>query len=338
MKVSVIGATGYTGYELVKILAFHPHFQIAALVSETYEGKAFSDVYPKLKSICDVKIMGRDYEKAAEISEAVFLCLPHAAAQEAAAFFYNKGLKVVDFSADFRIQDKSLYETTYKVEQKFPELLKKAVYGLPEIFADQIKDASLVANPGCYPTSVITPLYPLLKEGLISSEGIIADSKSGVSGAGRKADLAFSFCETDESFKPYGIFSHRHNPEINHILRRTGKNTDVLFTPHLLPVLKGIESTIYAHTESDIRTLSACLKDFYRHRRFVRIFDNGHIPSTADVTDTNFIDISLFVNGCRLIIVSCIDNLIKGSSGMAVQNMNLMYGLDESAGILQEKK
>jgi len=334
MKVSVIGATGYTGYELVKILANHPVFEIAALVSETYEGKMFSEVYPKLRNICDVVIMGRDYEKVADMSDAVFLCLPHAAAQDAAAFFHGKGLKVVDFSADFRLKDKELYEKTYKVDHIYPELLAGAVYGLPEIFSDDIKGATLVANPGCYPTSVITPLYPLLKDGLIEAEGIIADSKSGVSGAGRKASLDFSFCECNEDFRPYAIFTHRHNPEINHILQGVEKDIDVLFTPHLLPTLKGIESTIYCKTDKKLEELSKSLKTFYKDRKLVRIYDNGHIPSTADVTDTNFIDIGLFLKGDRLIIVSCMDNLIKGSSGMAVQNMNLICGLEDTLGII----
>jgi N-acetyl-gamma-glutamyl-phosphate reductase len=334
MKVSVVGATGYTGYELVRILAHHPEFDITMLVSETYEGKAFSEVYPKLKNICDTVISGRNYEAVADSSEAVFLCLPHAAAQDAAAFFYGKGLRVIDFSADFRLKDRALYEKTYKVSHKYPQLLTDAVYGMPEIFAEKIRGARLIANPGCYPTSVITPLYPLIMEGLVDASGIIADSKSGVSGAGRKADLAYSFCECNEDFRPYGIFTHRHNPEINHILAETGKNADVLFTPHLLPVHKGIESTIYAHSESSLAQISGCLQDFYKNRRCVRIYDNGHIPSTADVTDTNFIDIALFKNGGRLIIVSCIDNLIKGASGMAVQNLNISCGLDETTGLL----
>lgn len=338
MNVSVVGATGYTGYELVKILADHPEFEIKYLVSETYENQLFSDVYPKLRNICDIKIIGRDYQTVADNSDAVFfLCLPHAAAQDAAAFFCNEGLKVVDFSADFRLKDKALYEATYNVDHIYPELLENAVYGLPEIFGEKIKKtAQLVANPGCYPTSIITPLYPLLKDGLISPDGIIADSKSGVSGAGRKASLPFAFCECNENFKAYSIFNHRHNPEINHILERVLNNgIDVLFTPHLLPVQKGIESTIYTKTNSNLKkTIADSLRNFYDGRRFVRIYDNGHLPSTADVTDTNFIDISLFVKGDRLIILSCIDNLIKGSSGMAVQNLNLMCGFDETLGIL----
>lgn len=331
MKVSVIGSTGYTGYELVKILAAHPEFEITALVSETYEGMLFSEVYPRLRNICDVKITGRNYEEVAARSEAVFLCLPHAAAQDAAAFFHGKGLKVVDFSADFRLKDRELYEKTYKVPHNYPDLLKEAVYGIPEINGEQIKTAKLVANPGCYPTSVITPLYPLLKEGIISPEDIIADSKSGVSGAGRKADIAYSFCECNEDFRPYGIFSHRHSPEINEKLAGAGA-AEILFTPHLLPVLKGIESTIYARAKTGLADISACMKEFYSGRRFVRIYDSGHVPSTADVTDTNFIDIGLFMKGDRLIVVSCIDNLIKGASGMAVQNMNLMCGYDETLG------
>lgn len=334
MKVSVIGATGYTGYELVKILAVHPEFDIAALVSETNKDQLFSEVYPSLRGICDTRIIGRDYDRVAEISDAVFLCLPHAAAQDAAAFFHGKGLKVVDLSADFRIKDKELYEQTYKVEHKYPELLANAAYGMPEIFTEDIKSAPLTANPGCYPTSVITPLFPLMKEGLIKPGGIIADSKSGTSGAGKKADVSLSFSECGQNFRPYGIFSHRHNPEMNHILGSLNSSADVLFTPHLLPVVKGIESTIYAETQADITKITSCMKDFYTGRRFVRIYDNGHIPSIKDVTDTNFIDIGLFVRGERLIIVSCIDNLIKGSSGMAVQNMNLMCGLDETTGIL----
>lgn len=334
MKVSVIGATGYTGYELIKILARHPRFRIDQLVSETYEGKAYSDVYPVFKNICDTIIIGRDYEKVAASSEAVFLCLPHAAAQQAANFFHSKGLKVVDLSADFRIKDIPLYESVYKVKHEFPELLAQAAYGMPEIFTEEVKSATMTANPGCYPTTVIMPLFPIIQAGLIDHEYIIADSKSGVSGAGRKADLSLSFCETDEDFRPYGIFTHRHNPEMNHILSRTGKNADVTFTAHLLPVKKGIETTLYARTDRQAAEIAACMKSFYKDRRFVRIYDNGHVPSLKDVVDTNFIDISVFEKNGKMIIVSVIDNLIKGSSGVAVQNLNLMCGLDETSGII----
>jgi len=334
MKVSVIGATGYTGYELIKILVRHPRFEIGCLVSETYEGKAFSEVYPVFRNLCDTIIMGRDYETVAKQSDAVFLCLPHAAAQQAANFFHSKGLKVVDLSADFRIKDKALYEKVYKTEHVYPELLAQAAYGMPEIFTEEVKNATMTANPGCYPTTVIMPLFPVIKAGLIDETYIIADSKSGVSGAGRKADLSLSYCEVNEDFRPYNIFGHRHNPEMNHILERAGRKADVLFTAHLLPVNKGIETTLYARTDRTAGEIAACMKDFYKDRRFVRIYDNGHIPSLKDVVDTNFIDISVFEKDGKLIIVSAIDNLIKGSSGVAVQNLNLMCGLEETAGII----
>lgn len=334
MIVSVIGATGYTGYELIKILARHPLFRIGHLVSETYEGKAFSEVYPYFRNICDTVIIGRDYEKVAAESEAVFLCLPHAAAQQAAEFFHSKGLKVVDLSADFRIKDAVLYENTYKTKHLFPELLASSAYGIPEIFGEEISKATLVANPGCYPTTVIMPLYPLIKDALIDTSFVIADAKSGVTGAGRKADLSLSFSEVNEDFRAYNIFGHRHNPEMIHILERAGKRADITFTAHLLPVNKGIETTIYAKTDKSLAELASCMKAFYKDRRFVRIYDNGHIPSIKDVVDTNFIDISLFVKDGKLIVVSCIDNLIKGSSGAAVQNLNVMCQLDETAGII----
>lgn len=334
MKVSVIGATGYTGYELIKILVRHPRFVIDKLVSETYEGKAFSEVYPVFKNLCDTVIIGRDYDSVAETSVAVFLCLPHAAAQQAAHFFHSKGLMVVDLSADFRIKDKELYEKVYKTEHVFPELLAQAVYGMPEIYTEELKKATMVANPGCYPTTVIMPLYPIIKAGLIDHTYIIADSKSGVSGAGRKAELSLSYCEVNEDFRAYNIFGHRHNPEMNHILERTGKKADVLFTAHLLPVNKGIETTLYARTDRSAGEIASCMKKFYKDRKFVRIYDDGHIPSLKDVVDTNFIDISVFEKDGKLIIVSCIDNLIKGSSGVAVQNLNLMCGFDETAGII----
>jgi len=334
MKVSVIGATGYTGYELVKILVRHPKFVISQLTSQSYEGQRFSDVFPALRGVCDKVLVANDFDAIAENCDAVFLCLPHAASQKAASFFYYAGKKVVDLSADFRLKDKELYETTYNVDHEYPELLKEAAYGLPEIYSEDIKNAQLTANPGCYPTSVIVPLFPLIKEGMINAEDVIADAKSGVTGAGRSLKITTHFCEVNEDFKPYGIFTHRHNPEINHILGRTDEKTDVLFTPHLLPVNKGIETTIYAKTDRSAEELKKCLADYYKDKKFVRIYDDGSVPSTKNVVDTNFVDINVFVKNGRAVIVCCIDNLIKGSSGMAVQNMNLMDGLDEATGIL----
>lgn len=334
MNVSVIGATGYTGFELVKILSRHPEFEISCLTSESYCGQRMSDVYPQLKGICDNVLVENDFEAVNASCDAVFLCLPHAASQKAAEFFYRNGKIVVDLSADFRLKDKELYESVYNVNHDFPELINEAVYGLCEIYADKIKDTRLVANPGCYPTSVIVPLYPLIKAGLVEACGIIADSKSGVTGAGRKATEKTHYCEVNEDFKPYGIFTHRHNPEINHILGFTGVETDVLFTPHLLPVNKGIETTIYAKSSVDASVLKKCLTDFYAGRKFVRIYDDNSVPSTKNVVNTNFIDINVFTDKGRVIIVSVIDNLIKGASGAAVQNLNIIAGLSEETGLL----
>ncbi len=335
MKVAVIGATGYTGFELIKILSRHKNTEISVLTSDNYAGQIFSDFYPALKSIVDLKLHRNDFEYIADNSDTVFLCLPHAASQKAAAFFYNKGKTVIDLSADFRIKDKALYEKTYKVNHDYPELLQKAVYGLPEIYANEIKQSKLIANPGCYTTSVILPLYPLLKENLIDYDNIIADSKSGVSGAGKKPSEKTHFCETNEDFKPYGIFSHRHNPEINHILERASNfDIDVTFVPHLLPINRGIESTIYFNSNTSVDKLKECLNEYYSNCPFVRIYKDLQTPCLKNVQNTNFIDINVFQKGSKTLIVSCIDNLIKGASGQAVQNMNLIYGFDETEGLV----
>jgi N-acetyl-gamma-glutamyl-phosphate reductase len=335
MKVSIIGATGYTGFELVKILSGHEKISLSILSSDTYAGKIFSDIYPAMRKIADIKLSKNNFEFIAENSDIVFLCLPHAASQKAAAFFYEKDKIVIDLSADFRIKDRQLYEITYNVIHEFPHLLEKAVYGLPEIFSEEIKKTKLVANPGCYPTSIILPLYPLLKNNLIEYDNIFADSKSGVSGAGKKPSEKTHFCETNEDFKPYGIFSHRHNPEINHILGRVVDNDiDITFTPHLLPVNRGIESTIYVKTENSVGRLKECLKEFYNNSHFIRIYDEGEIPSLKNVNNTNYADINIFQKNGKAIIVCCIDNLIKGASGQAVQNMNLICGYDETEGLV----
>ncbi|WP_022852138.1 N-acetyl-gamma-glutamyl-phosphate reductase [Limisalsivibrio acetivorans] len=334
MKVSVIGATGYTGFELVKILRRHPGFEIADLTSDSSAGETYSSIYPSLRGVVDNKLVPNDFSAVANRCDAVFLCLPHAASQEAANFFHSSGKKVVDLSADFRVRDKETYETTYGVEHKYPELLEKAVYGIPEIYTEELKSADMIANPGCYPTSVITPLFPLLKKGLVQKDFIIADSKSGVSGAGKKPSSKTHFCEVDEDFKPYGVFSHRHNPEINHILSRASEDTEVTFTPHLLPVIRGIETTIYLKSEVNEERLRECIKEYYSGRAFVRFIEDGSAPSLAGIKDTNFIDIALFKKGDMVIIVSCLDNLIKGASGMAVQNLNIAAGLEETAGLI----
>lgn len=334
MRVGIVGATGFTGYELVKILAKHPVFKINCLTSTSLAGKPYSYVYPSLRGVVDNIIETDDYEKCAEKVDIVFLCLPHTASQEAADFFISKGKKVADLSADFRLGSKELYEFVYKVPHTKEHLFDKAVYGMPEIFGEQLKNADLCAVPGCYPTSVIMPLYPLIKEGLIDSDYIIADCKSGLSGAGKTPSDKTHFCSVHENFQAYSVLNHRHNPEINYILGKSGKSADVIFTPHLVPMAKGIASTIYTKSHSDLFKLADCIKDFYKGRPFVRVLEFGSVAATANVRDTNFIDIALFQKADRLVITSSIDNLIKGASGAAVQSMNVMCGLNETSGLL----
>ena len=226
MKAAVIGATGYTGVELVKIILKHEHLELSAITSESYAGKKFSEIYPSMYGMCDMVLEENNIETISQKADVFFLCLPHKAAMETASILYKKGKIVIDLSADFRLKDKSLYEATYNTKHTESDLLEKAVYGQAEIFTEQIKKTSLIAGAGCYPTSIITPLYPLLENNIIDdNQFIIADSKSGVSGAGRKPTLTNIFCEANEDLKPYGIFSHRHNAEIDHILSRAKNNT-----------------------------------------------------------------------------------------------------------------
>lgn len=332
MKVAIVGATGYTGFELVKILIKHSKVDIAYVTSDTSAGKRYSDFYPFLRGVFDKELVENDYQLIAEGVDGVFLCLPHGASMDAAKFFAEKGKVVIDLSADFRISDELIYKKTYGEDHRCPELLNHFAYGIPEIFIEEIKISRLVANPGCYPTSIIIPLYPLLKNDLVYKDFIIADSKSGVSGAGKTPSEKTHYCEVNEDFKPYGIFNHRHNPEIDFILSKSSENIHVVFTPHLLPVNRGILSTIYVRSKSSTDKILSLLKDFYKSRKFVRIVDD--IPSLKNVVYTNFIDIAVFERDEMVIIVSAIDNLIKGASGQAVQNLNIINGWDETEGFI----
>lgn len=334
MNIAIIGATGYTGFELIKIILKHPHLKIKYLTSDSSSGKKISEIYPFLKNLCDIELIPNDFDKISDV-DAVFLCLPHGASMNAVKFFRERGVIVVDLSADFRISDPQIYEETYKENHKYPDLLKEAVYGIPELFENEIKQSKLIANPGCYPTSVIIPLFPLIKNNLISTDFIIADSKSGVSGAGKNPTEKTHFCEVNEDFKPYGIFNHRHNPEIDFVLSRN-KNVHVIFTPHLLPINRGILSTIYTKSAANQNTIIDCLKEAYKGKNFVRIYEKD-IPSIKNVANTNFIDIGIFKKGDNIIIVSAIDNLIKGASGQAVQNLNIIAGFKETDGLLWGK-
>mgnify|MGYP005847855827 CR=1 FL=1 len=333
INVAVVGATGYTGFELIKFLSRHSGVKISAITSDTSKGKRISEIYPSLRSVCDATLVPNDYDEISKSVDAVFLCLPHGASQQAGAFFNKKGKIVIDLSADFRISDVGIYEAVYKTKHNETETLKKAVYGIPEIFFREIKETIFIANPGCYATSVIMPLYPLLKSDVVKKDFIVADAKSGVSGAGKTPSEKTHFCEVNEDFKPYGIFSHRHNPEIDFILSKSSPSTHVVFTPHLLPVNRGIETTIYfkKNGNSDIKKI---LSDFYRGKFFVRLRDDDSVPSIKDVVYTNFIDLNVYEKGEDVIIVSCIDNLVKGASGQAVQNFNILCGFDETESLI----
>ncbi|MCX8083462.1 MAG: N-acetyl-gamma-glutamyl-phosphate reductase [Calditerrivibrio sp.] len=333
MNVSIIGATGYTGFELVKILLKHPKLKIKHLTSDSSANKNISEIYPYLKGLCDMTLINNDFEKITKETDVVFLCLPHGASMDAANFFAKNGKIVIDLSADFRISDPNTYKKAYNENHKYPELLDKFVYGIPEIFEDSIKKSTLIANPGCYPTSIIIPLYPLIKNNLLEFDILIADSKSGVSGAGKTPSEKTHFCEVNEDFKPYSIFNHRHNPEIDHILSKTGSPVHVIFTPHLLPINRGILSTIYTKSNYKLSSIIECLKDFYNNKTFVRIYEKD-IPSIKNIVNTNFIDIGVYKDGEQVIIISTIDNLIKGASGQAVQNLNLLVGFKETDGLL----
>ncbi len=340
IRCAIIGASGYTGLELLRILSFHKEAEVTCTTSRTHKGRSVSSLFPSLNKIYD-SLFFEDYSLSAvaERADVVFTAVPHQAAMDCVKELISEGLRAIDLSADFRLKDPSVYEAWYG-EHRAKELLPSAVYGLTELFYHQIKDAALVANPGCYPTSAILPLYPLIKEKVIAAEGIVIDSKSGVSGAGRSASLSLNFSEVNEGFKAYKICSHRHTPEIEEALTEAngGSKVCVNFTPHLVPITRGILTTIYARLNADILTKDAisCLRDYYDGALFVRVLDEGVFPDVHNVRGSNFCDIGLMI--CKrtnsLIIVSAIDNLIKGASGQAVQNMNVMFGLDESAGIL----
>lgn len=341
-NAAIIGVTGYTGMELLRILSAHPGFEIAAVTSRSNAGVALQDIYPHLlgTACATLPITIPEPEMVARDSELVFLAVPHSKAMGMAASFLEQGVKVVDLSADFRINDPQTYTRWYDVEHKHPELLEKAVYGIPEINQQKIAPASLVANPGCYPTSVILGLYPALKKGLIKPEGILVDSKSGTSGAGKTPKVENLFCEVADSFRAYSLGRHRHTPEMEQELSRAA-GTDIIisFSPHLVPMSRGILSTCYALpdrkiSEDEIRQI---YKNFYRDNPWVRIMPRGKLPETRWVRGTMFCDLGIVLDerSGRLIVVSCIDNLFRGASGQAVANANIMCGMDPGTGLEQ---
>jgi len=336
MKVSVIGATGYTGAELVRILSRHPEVELVSITSQTFAGKKISEIYPFLST--DLVCEELDIDKIASSSSFVFTALPHKTSMEIVGELYLRGKRVVDLSADFRLKDPALYEKWYGVSHSKRKLLHEAVYGLPELYREKIREARLVANPGCYPTSIILALAPLLKSHLIKEESIIVDAKSGVTGAGRKLTLATHFPEINENFYPYKVEGHRHLPEMEQELSRlAGTQVKVTFVPHLAPLNRGILSTCYASLKryTKVEKILRIYRDFYKDEPFVEILEKGKVPRITDVATSNRCRIGLAVDERtdRIIVISAIDNLGKGASGQAVQNMNIMCGFKEDEGL-----
>jgi N-acetyl-gamma-glutamyl-phosphate reductase len=339
IRAAVAGATGYTGAELARLLACHPGVELTTLTSRQFAGRRFDRVFPALAGIVDLDCVELDAERIASRADVVFTALPHRLPMKLVPEILAAGAKVVDLSADFRFDDAALYESAYQ-EHSARELLKEAAYGLSEVYADRIRSARLVGNPGCYPTSVLLPLVPLVREGLIDAGSIVADSKSGVSGAGRSPSLTVHFCEVNESFKAYKVAAHRHAPEMEAVLsREAGAPVTLTFVPHLVPMTRGMLSTIYARPRGALTAAAVadCLQAFYQGRPFVRLRPAGEPPDTLHVKGTNFCDIGFVCDerNKRLILMSAIDNLGKGAAGQAVQNMNLMFDLPEAAGLGQ---
>ena len=340
IKVGLVGVTGYTGMELARLMENHPSMTLACVTSRSEAGQPLCAIYPFLQDMKagDIIISQPEPELLASRCDLVFLAVPHGAAMEMAAALRAKNLKVVDLSADFRLRDASVFKQWYKADHTQTECLAEAVYGLPELHAADIAKASLVANPGCYPTASILGLAPALRRGFIKTDGIVIDAKSGVSGAGRGANIGSLFCEVSDTFKAYNLTKHRHTPEIEQELSLVaGRDIILSFNPHLLPVNRGILATMYADLADchDLDAIHAAYTADYAHNEFVRVLPKGNMPELRYVRGTMYCDIGLAVDmrTQRLIIVSAIDNLCRGASGQAIANANLMTGLPLGTGL-----
>ena len=337
IKVGIIGATGYTGRETILYMLRHKGADLKHLIALDYLDQPISDAFPVLTGLTDLKCRALDLALVKKDCDALFLCLPHTVAVDMVSQLAGSGVRVIDFSADFRFDDVQLYNQAYAVDHKRPDLLDQAVYGIPELYRSRIKECDLLANPGCYPTSSILPLYPLLENKLIEPDRIIIDSKSGVSGAGRKALASLSFAEVNENFKAYSPGVHRHQPEIEEQLSKAfGAGVQVNFVPHLVPMNRGMLSTIYSTLRAgvDEKKVRDALESKYSGEPFVQVLAKGNLPQTGSVMGTNACQIGLSMTARGPVIVSVIDNLGKGASGQAVQNFNVMFGFDEREGLL----
>jgi len=337
IKVGIAGASGYTGLELIRLLANHPEVELSVLTSETYKEKSIADVFPSLNGIININLQSLDVE-ILKSCDVIFLALPHTIGMDILPELLKSNCKVIDLSADYRLKNADAYSEWYSLTHKHPEFLSQVIYGLPEIHREKIKSAQGVANPGCYPTSVILAIAPLLKTDWVDLESIVSDSKSGVSGAGRKTSITTQFSEANEGVTPYGLASHRHTPEIEQELSNlVGKPIKISFSPHLIPMSRGMLSTIYINLNHKLKdeNLIEHYENFYSDELFVRVLDKGKFASTHFVSGSNFCDIGIKVDSRvnRLVITSAIDNLIKGASGQAIQNMNIMLGFGETTGL-----
>lgn len=338
IKVGIVGGTGYTGVELLRLLAVHPQVELAVITSRGEAGMPVADMFPSLRGYVDLVFTDPASANLATC-DVVFFATPHGVAMSQAQALLAAGVKVIDLAADFRLQDIAVFEKWYKLPHSCPDILKNAVYGIPELYRQKIKTAQVIGNPGCYPTTVILGLAPLLEQGLIDfSAPIVADSKSGVSGAGRKAEIGTLFAEASDNLKAYGVAGHRHHPEIHaQLTQLAGDKLNLIFVPHLIPMIRGMLSTIYVKltSEGNSTDLQALYEKRYEQERFVDVLPAGSLPETRSVRGANNLRIALHKQAdtgyLTLLVVQ--DNLVKGAAGQAVQNMNIMFDFDEAAGL-----
>lgn len=336
IKAGIVGATGYAGAELVRILLGHPQAEIAAISSVSFEGKRLSDVYPAYYQLCDMVCGAQD--EVVEKSDVVFAALPHGLSQDLAKQCFDAGKVFIDLGADFRLEDEADYQEWYGGEFQFRELHEISVYALPELFREQIKGKKVIANPGCYTTAVPLALAPAVKQGLVSLEGIVADCKSGVTGAGRKPAQNTHYPDLNEGFSAYKVAAHRHTPEMEQTLGHVaGQEVKLTFVPHLLPINRGILATCYARLKPGVtkEQVLGAYEEMYQGEYFIRLLPQGRVADVKNVRCSNFCDISLHFDGRTntLVAISAIDNMVKGAAGQAVQNMNLAFGVEEQAGL-----
>lgn len=338
IRVGVLGATGYAGIEVVRLLTSHPNTELVRVVSQSFVGQKISDVYQNLKGICDLECCALDIDDIVQNCDIVFTALPHGASKTVIPALFEKGIKIIDLSGDFRYNDPKVYEEWYGEPHSAPEVLEQSVYGLCELHRDEITKHRLVGNPGCYTTCSILGLAPLVASKSVNLKSLIVDAKSGVTGAGRSAALPNIYCEVNESVKAYKIAAHRHTSEIEQELSLlAGEDIKLSFTPHLIPMQRGILATCYADLNKSMSTDEAVelYKEYYKGEHFIRVYDAGALPEIKHVAGSNYVGLGIVIDERlgRAVVVSCIDNLIKGAAGQAVQNMNLLFDLDEKTGL-----